>query len=212
MARNLWALLQITWHLLTPWKRRSRLRWGARGDEPPESLAGEDLIRHPSWEYTYAISIASPAERVWPWIAQVGQGRGGFYSFELLENLVGCRIENADRILTQHQAVSVGDPVRLHPKAPPLHVAALEPGRSLVLRGSPQDEAQPETDNLWGFHLLDDGPEQCRLIVRGKALHGAALADRLFFSPLFLEPIGFVMNREMLYGIKERAERAAVVR
>lgn len=204
--------MQIIGHMLAPWKRRARLRWGARDDEPPESLPGEDLIPHPSWEYTYAISVALPAEEVWPWIAQIGQGRGGFYSFELLENLVGCRMENVDEIVVELQAISAGDPVRLHPKAPPLHVAALEVGRSLVLRGASEDEEQPETDNLWGFHLIDDGgPEQCRLIVRGKAVHSSALVDRLFFSPLLLEPIGFVMNREMLYGIKERAEHAASV-
>ncbi|MGI9657528.1 MAG: hypothetical protein ACR2OD_01365, partial [Gaiellaceae bacterium] len=65
------------------------------------------------------------------------------------------------------------------------------------------------TDNLWAFHVVDDGPGRCRLIERGKSIHGTSLTDRLFFSPLLVEPIGFVMSREMLLGIKERAENAS---
>ena len=70
------------------------------------------------------------------------------------------------------------------------------------------DESTRETDSLWAFHVLADGPGRCRLVERGKTVHGISLADRLFFSLLLLEPIGFVMSREMLLGIKERAETA----
>lgn len=207
LSRTLWAFLQIVGHVLAPWRRRWRLRWGARADEPPSSLPGEDLIADPAWEYTHAISIAAPTEEVWPWIVQMGQGRGGFYSFELLENLLGCRITNAERILPEHQTLAVGDQILLHPNSPAMQVAVVEPGRSLVLRGAPTDEVAAGTDNLWAYHLLDDGPGRCRLVERGKTVHGTSLTDRLFFSPVLVEPIGFVMSREMLLGIKERAER-----
>jgi hypothetical protein len=210
VGRTLWAFSQIVGHVLAPWRRAWRLRWGARADEPDRSLPGENLIPEPAWEYTHAVSIEAAAPETWPWIAQLGQKRGGFYSFERLENLFGCRITNTDRILPEHQTLDVGDEIRLHPTSPPLHVAVVQPGRSLVLRGSPMNEPARETDNLWAFHLVEDGPGRCRLIERGKTIYGTSLTDRLFFSPLLIEPIGFVMSREMLLGIKERVERVAL--
>ena len=86
-GRSLWALLQIVGHVLAPWRRRWRLRWGARPGEPAPSWPGEDLIPNPDWGYTHAVTIAASPEEVWPWVAQIGQARGGFYSFELLENV-----------------------------------------------------------------------------------------------------------------------------
>jgi hypothetical protein len=209
--RNLWALAQIVGHVASPWRRSWRVRWGTRPDEATPDLLGEDLIPTPNWACTHAVSIAAPPERVWPWIVQVGQGRGGFYSYELLENLIGCRIENADTIRPELQTLALGDEIRLHPKAPALHVAALDTGRSLVLRGKSAGKPAGATDSIWAFHLSPEGPGRSRLVERGKNVHGTTLTERLFFSPLLAEPVGFVMSREMLRGIKARAERAAAV-
>ncbi len=55
---------------------------------------------------------------VWPLIVQLGQGRGGFYSYVGLENLIGCRVRNTDKVLRDYQNLDTGDEVRLHPKAP----------------------------------------------------------------------------------------------
>ena len=162
------------------------------------------MIPEPTWSYVHAISIDAPAGAVWPWIVQLGQGRGGFYAFERLENLFGCRIRNLDRIDPALQDLALGDEIRLHPKAPALHVAVLEPNRSLVLRGATEADTVP--DNLWGFHLLPDGPERCRLVETGRTVHGRSIVDRLFLSTLMVEPVGFVMSREMLCAIKARAE------
>ena len=207
-GRTLWAALQIAGHVLAPWRRRWRLRWGARPGEPDPTWPGEDLIPDPDWGFTHAVTIAAPPDAVWPWLVQIGQARGGFYSYELLENIVGCRITNADTILPEHQELHVGDPIRLHPESPAMHVVHVATGRALVLRGSPGADVAVGTDNIWAFHLVAEGPDRCRLIECGKTVHGRSLTDRLFFSTLLMEPIGFVMSREMLRGIRERAERA----
>ncbi|MEN8114964.1 MAG: hypothetical protein ABFS21_11330 [Actinomycetota bacterium] len=208
LVRTVWAFLQIVGHVLAPWRRRWRTQWGTLPEERSLPLPGDDLVPDPNWGYNHAVSIAAPPEVVWPWIAQIGQGRGGFYSFELLENMFGCRITNAETILGGHQTVAIGDEIRLHPSVPALRVAVVEIGRALALLGAPVESAVEENATLWAFHVLDDGPGRSRLVERGKTTHGTSLADRLSFSPLLVEPIGFVMSREMLLGIKERAEAA----
>lgn len=205
------AVAQISVQLVAPWRRSWRTSWGSWPQELRAELPGADLIPEPSWRYTHAISITVPCEEVWPWIAQLGQERAGFYSFERLENLMGCDITNADGIVAEWQAPRLGDAVHLHPSAPPLHVALVEPGRTLVLRGDPADDRSSDTDHLWGFHLVPDGPGRCRLIEYGRTLHGRSLSERLFFSALLVEPIGFVMSRELLRSIKVRAEAATVI-
>jgi hypothetical protein len=83
---------------------------------------------------TRAITVRTSPGRVWPWIAQLGQGRGGFYSYDFLENLAGCDIHSADRIVPEWLDIKIGDEIKLAP-AVGLEVIALEPERSLVLRG-----------------------------------------------------------------------------
>lgn len=92
------------------------LRWGATGQECGEALPGDELIEHADLTATRAITIHAPADDVWPWSAQLGQGRGGFYSYDFLENLVGCDIHSADRIVPEWQDVAVGDAIRLAPQ------------------------------------------------------------------------------------------------
>ena len=95
--------------------RRRYLTWGATDQEIGDPLAGDDLISNPDMVATRAIAIRASAERVWPWIAQLGQGRGGFYSYDWLENLVGCDIHSSDRILREWQDIVVGDEIKLAP-------------------------------------------------------------------------------------------------
>ncbi len=114
--------------------RRRYLRWGATGEEVRSALPGDQLMDDADLTATRAITIRAPTLDVWPWLAQLGQGRGGFYSYDRLENLVGCDIHSADRIAPQWQSIVLGDEVRLHPGVA-LVVAQIEPGQALVLRG-----------------------------------------------------------------------------
>jgi len=181
---------------IRPW----HLRWGATRAETARPLPGDELASGRDLDSTHAITIHAPADRVWPWVVQVGQGRGGFYSYTVLENLVGCRMENADRVHPEFQDLKVGDPVYLHPKAPPLRVTRLDPGRALVLGTS------------WAFILEPIDERTTRLIVRGRGRFENPDLGRplnLLYWRLVFEPAHFIMERRMLLGIKERAERAA---
>lgn len=185
--------------------RRRQLGWGATDEESDARLLGDHLIATADLSATRAITIRASADQVWPWIAQLGQGRGGFYSYDVLENLVGCQIHSADRIVPEWQALAVGDEVKLFPDGP-LKVAAIEEGRSLVIRGGvPMGNTQPPYDFTWAFVLRERSEGTTRLLVRERYAYTRR------WAPLLVEPaaaISFVMTRKMLRGIRDRAERS----
>jgi hypothetical protein len=169
--------------------RRWLLAWGATEDELRKPLPGDELVPNPGRQSTRAVTVEAPVEEVWPWLAQIGQDRGGFYSYEWLENLAGCHMRNAERIHPEWQRREVGETVLLHP-ANGLKVARFETGRALVLEE-------------WGAFVLEPVDEQrTRLIVRGRIKRGLASVA----YAILLELPHFVMERKMLLGIKERAE------
>lgn len=183
--------------------RRWQLRWGATSQEAGEPLPGDDLVTDPDLAATRAIAIGAPAGQVWPWIAQLGQGRGGFYSYDFLENLVGCDIHSVDRIVPAWQDVRVGDEIRLAPQVA-LTVALLERGKSLVLRGGvPTGNTRPPYDFTWAFALKDEPGGGTRLLVRERYAYTRPWA-RALVEPV--EAVSFVMSQKMLRGIRDRAE------
>ena len=185
--------------------RPRHLTWGATDQESGEPLPGDDLIANANLTATRAITIRASADQVWPWIVQLGQGQGGFYSYDFLENLVGCDIHSADRIVPEWQDISVGDEVRFVPEVG-LVVALLEQGRSLVLRGGvPIGKTAPPYDFTWAFTLRAGPDETTRLLVRDRYAYTRRWA-RLIVEPA--EAISFVMSQKMLRGIKARAERS----
>jgi hypothetical protein len=200
--------------LAAPALRRRYNRWGATDAEVAGELPGDGLVPSPRLGYTRAISVAAPPEGVWPWLAQLGQGRGGFYSFDGLENLVGCRIHSAESVLAQHQDVAPGDLVRLAPgNAPCFRVAQVSPPTALVLIGA--DPAPPHRAGsaddpggtaTWQWVVRPtDGGRHSRLLVRQRL----TFADRASVLWHVVEPIGFVMERRSLRSIKRLAEAAA---
>lgn len=190
-------------------------RWGATDAEQQRALPGDDLVPRPRAGFTQAITVHAPPEAVWPWLVQVGQGRGGFYSYVMLESLVGCDIHNADRILPEFQELNAGDGIRLHPEIPALPVAVLEPKQDIVLYTSEPIGQKPDRPagpapyfaTTWLFHVeaLADGTT--RLICRYKLGYAPSFGNDLAYRG-FLEPISAVMQRKMLLGIKARVEAA----
>ncbi|HEV8682296.1 MAG TPA: SRPBCC family protein [Actinomycetota bacterium] len=185
------------------------LRWGATEAEFRGSLPGDDLIPNPDLTATRAITIRASADQVWPWIAQLGQGRGGFYSYDFLENLVGCDIHSANRIVSDWQDIGVGDQVKLHPEVS-LTVAVVERGRSVVLRGGvPMGKTPPPYDTTWAFVLQERPDGTTRLLVRERYVYTQRWA-LLLVEPV--EAVSFVMSQKMLRGIRDRAERKDRIR
>ena len=187
---------------LRPWF----LRWGATQGELKQSLPGDEIVRQPMSGCTRAITIDAPPERVWPWVAQIGQGRGGFYSYAWLENLAGCQIVNADLIHPEWQDPKPGDVVRLHPSAPPVPVAFVQPGYALVLGAQPRPTLPGFPSVSWAFIVEPAGAGRTRLLIRWRSSFQPT-AGQYLANKYALEPIHFIMERRMMIGIKERAER-----
>jgi hypothetical protein len=185
--------------------RKWQLHWGATGEELDATLAGDDLIANPDLMATRAITVHVAADQVWPWIAQLGQGRGGFYSYDALENLVGCDMHSADRVVPQWQDIKVGDQVKLHPDVG-LAVSAVEKGRALVLRGGvPMGAVPAPYDFTWAFVVREQPDGTTRLLVRERYRYTRRWA-RFLVEPTAV--VAFVMTRRMLSGISYRAEQA----
>lgn len=183
--------------------------WGATAAERHRAMVGDEFVADPADVVTRAVTVHAAAEQVWRWLVQIGQDRGGMYSYQWLENLLGLGIHNTDEIRTEWQQLRVGDEVRLVPAGKlgmragyALPVARLDPGRSIVLRQEPPTHPW---DAVWSFHVVPAGARSCRLISRSRSARGGRTAR---IAAALMDPVTAVMTRKMLLGIKSRAERA----
>jgi len=202
----------IVWNLIaTPFIGQWRLRWGTLGTEATDSLPGDELVPEPKWSYTLGVSVDASPDHVWPWIAQVGQGRGGFYTYQTLENMVGCKITNATEIGPIYQHPVVGEDIYLHPTAPPMRIEIVDPPNAFALFGSPTDVGAEESWGVstWQFAVRLNQDGGCRLLTRGRYDHSPDRKSRLAFGRFPMEVITFVMSRRMMLEIKRLAERDA---
>lgn len=193
-----------------PWM----LSWGATLEETFSLLPGDELLLEPKINATHAITIQAPAKWIWPWIVQLGQGRGGFYSYDWLENLLRLDIHTAGSILPEFQDLKVGDKIPFAPNDFGVPVVILEPERALVLNADTRRDNPDETIKMkpgdylavsWGFYLIDLGNGITRLIERFKTDWNPSLSNNLVYRA-FLEPGSFLMERKMLLTIKSKAE------
>ena len=177
--------------------RRRILNWGATDAEADARLPGDELLEHADGVATRAISIDAPAVAVWPWIAQIGPSpRGGAYSYDWIENLLRLDMHSTDRVLPDFQHPEVGDTLGYGKNR--MRFERVEPRRVLATRSE-------DGNWVWSF-VLDEQDGQTRLISRNR-FRLPSLTARIGMLPL--EPASLVMERKMLRGIKQRAERLA---
>jgi hypothetical protein len=173
------------------------LSWGATDAEASARLPGDELLEEADGLATRAIDIAAPASAVWPWIAQLGPSpRGGAYTYDWIENLMGLNMHSADRVLPEFQHPEVGDVIGYGPNR--MRVERVEPGRVLAWRSE-------DGNWVWTF-VLEERAGSTRLISRNR-FRLPTLAARVGMVPM--EPASLVMERKMLRGIRERAEKLA---
>ncbi len=186
--------------------RRYYLNWGTTKEECHMRLPGDELIERPVVETTEGVWIDAPASAVWPWLVQMGQDRGGLYSYETLENIVGLDYRNADQIHPEWQHLAPGDVVRLAPRGwmglrdgIAMSVVEVTDQQSIVMRTMPQDL----WDAVWSFHLVPHWEDRCRLLIRTR------IRLRHPGEVLMVElagPAKALMTRGILLGIKRRVE------
>jgi len=195
----------LTWPLSRRWLKN----WGSTVEERNRVWPGDRLVRAGHDTYTRAIDIAAASNAVWPWIVQFGLDRAGFYSYELLERLIGIPVTNLESIEESLQPIAVGDEIRLHPKAPGIPVALLESGRHICfgVEHSPGSvAAHSDPIRSWSIYLEPAGDRSCRLLLRGciEPLREPTWGKRLGLA--IESPVDFVMEQRMLRTIKRLAE------
>ena len=202
--------------LFRPFIRSRYAAWGATEAEARAALPGDEYVPVPRSAMTLAITVNAPRAAVWPWLAQLGCGRGGWYSYDLLDN--GGQ-PSATRIVPEWQQLRVGDRIAAVPGGGmSFPVSLVEPGVTLVLGGTLNTETgedvppgHPLPAKYFGgaqiYRLEEMGPDQTRLIFRNRMTWSPGGLLNFIYGAV-VEPITFNMGRKMLLNLKRRAEAA----
>ena len=175
--------------------RDAVLNWGATDAEAHARLPGDELLEEADGVATRAITIDAPAAAVWPWIAQMGPSpRGGAYTYDWIENVLGLDMHSTDQVLPDYQHPLVGDTLGYGKNR--MRLERVEPRRTLSTRSE-------DGNWVWSF-VLDEHDGETRLISRNR-FRLPSLTARIGMIPM--EPASLVMERKMLRGIKQRAEQ-----
>jgi hypothetical protein len=195
------------------WIRPRMRSWGATQAETTRTFPGDELIPDPNVGATMGTTLPARPEKVWPWLVQMGGGRGGWYSWDWVDNKGE---PSADRIVPEWQDLEVGQHIQRPPKSPTnwWTVVILEPNRTLVLQSSydlfgqsfdPRTGPVPwaSTEGTWGFYLNEAPKGRTRLVVRTRSRSRPPLLTR----PLGLlvgEPVHFIMQTRQFHNLRTR--------
>jgi hypothetical protein len=179
--------------------RRPILTWGASDEEARSRLPGDDLLDQPDGASTRAIEIHAPASAVWPWLAQMGPSpRGGAYTYDWIENLLGLNMHSVDRVLPEFQHPETGDMIGFGSNR--MRLERVDPEHVLAWRSE-------DGNWVWAFVLRDQ--DGCTKLISRNRFRLPTLAARIGMLPM--EPASLLMERKMLRGVKQRAERLASI-
>ena len=175
------------------WIRPQLLHWGATRAETTRAYPGDELLPDPDVGATMATTLPAPPEKVWPWLVQMGGDRGGWYSWDWLDN---DGRPSADRIVPGWQSLEEGQHLYTAPNGPSRFVVAvLEPNQTLVLRG----DYSKNIDGIWGFHLRPAAGGSTRLVARTRS-RGLPRLIGLLWS----EPVHFIMQTRQFQNLRTR--------
>jgi hypothetical protein len=183
--------------LYSKFLRQPFLTWGATAEEAAARLPGDELLEEADGVATRAITIDAPRSAVWPWIAQMGPSpRGGAYTHDWIENLLGLNMHSTDRVLPEYQHPQIGDGFGYGTNK--MSFKIVEPEYVLATQSA-------DGKWVWTF-VLEEQDGSTRLISRNR-FRLPKLKDKIGMIPM--EPGSLIMERKMLLGIKQRAERLA---
>jgi hypothetical protein len=191
------VLVVVLMIALTPWMDR----WGATDEEIAALFPGDELVPEPASFVNRAITINAAPEYIYPWIVQLDATKGGWYSYTWLEAMLNCKMVNADRIHLEWQNLQVGDEVKMCPgefSPPPYIVAQIRPDQAIVMG----HQENGKWVDLYQFVIVPQTDSTSRLILRTRTMMVGGIWT-------VIHPGAFIMERGMLHGIKERAERLA---
>ncbi|OGO03211.1 MAG: hypothetical protein A2Y59_06030 [Chloroflexi bacterium RBG_13_52_14] len=173
--------------------------WGATKAETKRAMPGDDEAKRPMSVSTNAVSIRARAVDIWPWLVQMGYSRGGMYSYDRIDRLLGILDRpSANRIIPEFQHLEVGDVIPMG-KPPSWPVKAIEPNRLMLIVIK-----EPGVEVTWCFMLDEIDDKQTRLVLRVRS--SLAMTPMLLLSLPIMYPGQYLMIRKMLLGIKQRAE------
>jgi hypothetical protein len=177
------------------WLRPWHMTWGATDVEARGPVSGDELMPGAGIVSTRVVEIAAPPSAIWPWLVQMGPGRGGAYTYDWIERLAGIDIRTVDRIIPELQDLKVGDEIEMPGYT--MRVELLDPERAMVVRSS-------NGAWLWAFELRAVG-DHTRLISRNSFDTSRLTRQDWLVYPI-IEPGSWVMERKMLLTIKQHAE------
>jgi hypothetical protein len=179
--------------------------WGATAEETRQVMASDGVLPDPRWRATKAISISVPPAKVWPWVAQIGQGRAGWYSNDRVVNLLNsAKISSADRIHPEWQDVKVGDPVDATNQIF-LRVQMVEPNAILAMGADQRNSVGQPWSTCWSLVLQPEGTDGTRLLWREASDWSSLFVGILMNTS---DPFRSYLVIRSLKGIKQRAEAA----
>ena len=184
----LFASIAFFYAVYRPWQ----LSWGATADEITRPMVGDGIVKNPTFNATRAVTVNAAAERIWPWIVQMGYKRAGFYSWDILDN---DGIPSAERILPEYQNLEIGDLVPLDDEIDAA-VVDMKPNEWLLL------VFQSDSTVTWAWALYKIDADRTRLVTRLRWRASSVV------SQFVLDAFEIIMMRKHLLGIKRRAEAA----